>query len=161
MYHLWYLHRRASATSITTSSSTTSSARTGRATSRCATPTSPRATRRGTTPIAHLDDRDRHGVGAHLIFPNILLAANAEFFMSYAVVPDGPAECHIEVRMRAEPGADGEGLVEAARSFIDEDIDACERIQQGSARRLRVGPLAQAHEAPITEFHEQLLAMLR
>jgi choline monooxygenase len=117
---------------------------------------------RGTKAIGHLDDRDIHGVGAHLIFPNILLAANAEFFMSYAVVPLGPTESVIEVRMRAEPGADAEALIGAARSFIDEDIDACERIQQGLASpTFEVGPLAQKHEAPITEFHENVLAMLR
>jgi len=117
---------------------------------------------RGTKAIEHIDDRDRHGVGAHLIFPNILLAANAEFFMSYAVVPVCPTECRIEVRMRAEPGADGDALLAAARSFIDEDIDACERIQQGlSSPTFEVGPLAQEHEAPITEFHENVLAMLR
>jgi hypothetical protein len=112
--------------------------------------------------IGHLDDRDIHGVGAHLIFPNILLAANAEFFMSYAVVPLGPTESCIEVRMLAEPGADAEALIGAARSFIDEDIDACERIQQGLASpTFEVGPLAQKYEAPITEFHENVLAMLR
>ena len=33
---------------------------------------------RGTTAIEHLEDRDIHGVGAHLIFPNILLAAKAD-----------------------------------------------------------------------------------
>ena len=79
---------------------------------------------KGTVPIADLDERDRHGVGAHLIFPSILLAANVEFFMSYAVVPDGPTDSHIEVRIKAEPGADGEALVQAARSFVDEDVDA-------------------------------------
>jgi Rieske 2Fe-2S family protein len=117
---------------------------------------------KGTVPIAHLDERDRHGVGAHLIFPSILLAANAEFFMSYAVVPDGPTDSHVEVRIKAEPGADGAALVEAARSFIDEDVDACERIQRGlRSPTFDVGPLARTHEAPITEFHEQLLARLR
>jgi phenylpropionate dioxygenase-like ring-hydroxylating dioxygenase large terminal subunit len=117
---------------------------------------------RGTKTIEHLDDRDIHGVGAHLIFPNILLAANAEFFMSYSVVPTGPTDCRIEVRMRAERGADPEALLEASRSFIDEDIDACERIQQGLASpTFEVGPLAETHEAPITEFHQNLLAMLQ
>ena len=59
------------------------------------------------------------------------MAANAEFFMSYAVVPDGPEHSHVEIRIRAEDGADGDALVAAARSFIEEDIHACERIQAG------------------------------
>jgi len=116
----------------------------------------------GTRAIEHLDERDRLGVGAHLIFPNILLAANAEFFMSYPVVPVSARESRIEVRIRAESGADGDALLDAVRSFIDEDIAACERIQRGLASpTFDVGPLAQTHEAPITEFHEHLLAALR
>ena len=63
--------------------------------------------------------------------------------------------------MRAEPGADAAALLEAARSFIDEDIDACERIQRGlGSPTFDVGPLAQAHEAPVMRFHQHLLAML-
>jgi phenylpropionate dioxygenase-like ring-hydroxylating dioxygenase large terminal subunit len=116
---------------------------------------------RGTSVIAHLDERDRLGVGAHLVFPNVLLAANAEFFMSYAVVPVAAEQCRMEVRIRAEPGADGVALLEAARSFIDEDIVACEHIQAGlGAPGFEVGPLAQQHEAPITAFHEHVLAAL-
>jgi Rieske 2Fe-2S family protein len=116
---------------------------------------------RGTQPITHLTDRDRLGVGAHLIFPNILLAANAEFFMSYAVVPESPATSRIEVRMRAEPGADSDALLDAARSFIDEDIHACERIQAAfGSSMFEVGPLAVEHEAPITAFHEHIIAAM-
>ena len=51
--------------------------------------------------------------------------------------------------MRAEPGADADGLLAAARSFIDEDIAACERIQAALASPwFAVGPLARDHEAP-------------
>jgi phenylpropionate dioxygenase-like ring-hydroxylating dioxygenase large terminal subunit len=113
----------------------------------------------GTNEIGHLSARDRTGIGAHLIFPNILLAANAEYFMSYAVLPVDPAESRIEVRIKAEPGSDPAALVRAARSFVDEDILACERIQRGlTAPGFEVGPLARGHEAPITAFHEHVLA---
>ncbi|MBV8961427.1 MAG: hypothetical protein JO087_21905, partial [Actinobacteria bacterium] len=61
----------------------------------------------------------------------------------------------------AEAGADGDALLEAARSFIDEDIHACERIQAAMASPwFEVGPLAREHEAPITAFHEHVLAEL-
>ena len=117
---------------------------------------------RGARVIEHLDERDRLGVGAHLLFPNILMAANAEFFMTYAVVPSAPDRSTIEVRIRAEPGADGDALLEAVRTFIDEDIDACERIQAAMASPwFEVGPLAREHEAPITSFHESLLSFVR
>ena len=117
---------------------------------------------RGTRPIDHIDERDRLGVGAHLIFPNVLLASNAEFFMTYAVIPVAPDETRMEVRIRAEPGAEPGPLLDAVRSFIDEDILACERIQAAlGSPQFEVGPLAAEHEAPITAFHEHLLAAMR
>lgn len=111
--------------------------------------------------ITHLDARDRDGIGAHLIFPNILMASAAEFFITYAVIPLGPDRSRVELRARAEPGADPAALVAAARSFIDEDITACEAIQAVvRSSRFEVGPLATDHEAPIMNFHDHLLAAL-
>jgi len=115
----------------------------------------------GTVALRELDDRDRNGLGAHLVFPNTLMASNAEFFMSYAVVPEGPDRSHVEIRIRAEPDADGLSLVGAARSFIEEDVHACERIQTAlSSPWFAVGPLARTHEAPITTFQQNLLDLL-
>lgn len=114
-----------------------------------------------TVKIRHLDDRDRIGIGAHMIWPNTLLASSEEFFISYAVHPIAPNRSSIDLRVRGEHDADPVPLVAQARSFIDEDIAACEGVQAGFAsRRFRVGPLARAHEAPITRFHEHLLAVL-
>jgi Rieske 2Fe-2S family protein len=115
----------------------------------------------GTVAIRALDERDRNGLGAHLAFPNTLMASNAEFFMSYAVVPESAERSHVEIRIRAEAGADGDALVAAARSFIEEDINACERIQAAlRSPWFAVGPLAQGHEAPITAFHQNLFEFL-
>lgn len=106
-------------------------------------------------------EHDRTGLGAHLLFPNITLAVSAEFFVSYAVVPEAPDRSRVELRVRAEPGADAAVLVAAVRSFIDEDIVACERIQAALASPwFAVGPLAREHEAPIADFHANLLAAL-
>ena len=115
----------------------------------------------GTTPIAHLDARDREGLGAHLVFPNVLFAVSAELFLSYAVVPTGPTSSTVQLRVRAEPGSDGTALLAAARSFVDEDVAACERIQAAMASPwFQVGPLARDHEAPIATFHHHLLEAL-
>jgi Rieske 2Fe-2S family protein len=115
----------------------------------------------GTIAIRNLEARDRNGLGAHLVFPNTLMASNAEFYMSYAVVPDSPERSHIEIRVRAEPDADGDALVTAARSFIEEDVRACERIQSSlSSPWFEVGPLARTHEAPITRFQQNLLDLM-
>lgn len=115
----------------------------------------------GSAPIAGLTDRDRIGIGAHMLFPNTLFATESEFFMSYVARPLAPEQTVIDVRIRAEPEADVEMLVAAAKEFMLEDVAACEGIQKTvRSSRFRVGPLAQNHERPIMLFHEQLLAHL-
>jgi Rieske 2Fe-2S family protein len=111
--------------------------------------------------ISHLDERDRFGIQAHMVFPNLLVAATAEYFITYGPVPVAPDRSRIELRVRAEPGADPDVLVAAAEAFIAEDILACERVQAGIASpAFEVGPLALEHERPITTFHEHLIAAL-
>jgi len=112
----------------------------------------------GSRTIEGLDDRDRVGIGAHMIFPNVLFATEAEFFMSYVPTPVAADRCYVDVRIRAETGADAEMLIAGAKDFMLEDITACEAIQSvvGSTH-FRVGALAQRHELPITNYHEHLL----
>ena len=115
----------------------------------------------GSAPIEGLAERDRLGIGAHMLFPNTLFATESEFFISYVPVPVAANRCVIDVRVRAEPGADVESLVAAAKEFMFEDIVACEGVQAAvRSSHFRVGPLAQQHERPITNFHEQLLELL-
>jgi choline monooxygenase len=115
----------------------------------------------GTVPIAGLDDRDRHGLGAHLVFPNLMMATSAEFFATYVAVPVAPDHTRIELRVRAEPGADGDALLAATRSFIEEDISACEAVQAGvRSPWFEVGPLCRDHERPISIFHGHVLDAL-
>jgi phenylpropionate dioxygenase-like ring-hydroxylating dioxygenase large terminal subunit len=115
----------------------------------------------GSRPIEGLAERDRLGIGAHMLFPNMLFATESEFFISYPAVPVSATECKIDVRIRAEPGADVESLVAAAKEFMFEDIVACEGIQRVvKSSRFAVGPLAEHHERPITNFQSHLLAQL-
>jgi Rieske 2Fe-2S family protein len=112
-------------------------------------------------PIEHISGRDLSGVGAHAAFPNVLMASEAGYFITYAVRPTGPAHCVVDLRIRAEPGADAEGLLAGAKAFIVEDIDACEGIQSTiRSTRFGVGPMAVEHERPITLFHQHLLEVL-
>ena len=112
----------------------------------------------GTTPIRHLDQRDRNGLGAHLLFPNTMMASSAEFFATYVAHPVAPDRTRIELRIRAEEEADPAKLLRAVRSFIEEDVSACEAIQLAIASpSFTVGPLALDHEAPIAAFHHQIL----
>ena len=75
----------------------------------------------------------------------------------------GPTESVIEVRMRAEPGADADALLDARRaaSSTRTSTPANGSSRASASPTFEVGPLAQAHEAPITAFHEHVLAMLR
>ena len=58
----------------------------------------------GTTPIAHLDERDRVGLGAHLLFPSLMVATSAAFFATYQAAPVAPDRTRIELRSgRAAP----------------------------------------------------------
>ncbi len=115
----------------------------------------------GSAPIAGLEPRDQIGIGAHMLFPNTLFATESEFFMSYVAKPLAADRSVIDVRIRAEPTADVEMLVAAAKEFMLEDVSACEGIQATvRSTRFRVGPLARNHERPITLFHEHLLAEL-
>jgi Rieske 2Fe-2S family protein len=113
----------------------------------------------GTTAIAHLDDHDRLGLGAHLLFPSLMVATASEFFATYQATPLAPDRTRIDLRIRAEPDADAAALLAATLSFIEEDIHACEQVQAGLASpAFSVGPLAVDHEAPITSFHASVLA---
>jgi phenylpropionate dioxygenase-like ring-hydroxylating dioxygenase large terminal subunit len=115
----------------------------------------------GTTAIAHLNEHDRVGLGAHLLFPSLMVATSTEFFATYQAVPIAPDRTRIELRIRAESSANPEALIAATRSFIEEDIGACERVQAAlAAPAFAVGPLAVGHEAPIARFHEHLLSRL-
>ncbi|MFN3220130.1 MAG: aromatic ring-hydroxylating oxygenase subunit alpha [Acidimicrobiales bacterium] len=112
----------------------------------------------GTRQIVDLDERDRQGIGAHMLFPNILFATTAEFFASYAVTPLAPDRSLIQLRIRAHPDADGDLLAKGVRAFIDEDVAACEQIQVVlGSERFAVGPLARTHEAPILAFQDALI----
>ena len=63
------------------------------------------------------------------LFPNVLMASEAGYFITYAARPTGPDRCVVDLRIRAEPGADAEGLLAGAKAFIVEDIAACEGLQ--------------------------------
>lgn len=111
----------------------------------------------GTRPIGHLDSRDRDGLGAHLLFPTTMMASAAEFFATYVAEPLAPDHTAIHLRVRAEAGSDADALLAAVRSFIEEDVVACEAIQAAlGSPAFSVGPLAVEHEAPIAAFHESV-----
>lgn len=115
----------------------------------------------GALSISHLNRTDQMGVGAHLIFPNTMIAATAEYFATYVALPVAPERTVLELRVRAEPGADPKRVLQVLRSFIEEDIRACEGVALGlRSPAFSVGALARAHEAPILAFQAHLRSLL-
>lgn len=110
------------------------------------------------SPIRHIDERDRSGLGAHLFFPDTPMASSASFFVTYRAVAVEPELTRVEIRVLGEPENDGDELVDTVRSFIQEDLEACVRVQLAvRSQHFAIGPLAHHHERPITAFHQQLL----
>ena len=115
----------------------------------------------GVDEIAHLADRDRRGVLAHLVFPNLMMAGSAQFFATYVAHPIAPDRSVIDLRVRTEPGADAEQVTKSVLAFIEEDIHACEEVQRAvGSPMFQVGPLARTHELPIQSFQERILEVM-
>ena len=108
-------------------------------------------------PIGGLDRDEMEGIGAHLLFPNLMIVTTADLLGTYDARPTGPETTEVTLRLRAAPGTDGEPLVASVRRFLSEDIRACELLQVGArSPRFGLGPLAADHESPLVTFHEQL-----
>jgi Rieske 2Fe-2S family protein len=119
---------------------------------------------RGLPPISHLPDEERDVLRANLLFPNVPTSSSETLWMTYQVIPQGPTASTLDIRVRAEPGAemDDEGVAQLLRVLRDEDGFAVEQIQAVlRSPRFEVGPLASSHEAPITAFQRDILEFLR
>ena len=113
------------------------------------------------TPSGRAADRvpsDTDGtIGAYLLFPNLMLVTTDAYFASYDAVPVTPDRTRLTLRVRARADADADALVASIRSFMAEDVAACERMQQGTASPwFGVAALAATHEEPIRRFHAAL-----
>jgi phenylpropionate dioxygenase-like ring-hydroxylating dioxygenase large terminal subunit len=107
--------------------------------------------------LGGLSEEERTGIGAHLLFPNLMLVTTGDYFATYDAKPDGPGSCRLTLRVRSHPDADGEALVESIRSFLAEDVVACEAVQTATASPwYGVGPTALRHEEPVRRFHALL-----
>ncbi len=100
----------------------------------------------------------RHHIGAFLLFPNLMLVTTDEYFATYDAEPVAPGRTVLTLRVRSVAEADADSLVASIRSFMAEDVAACERMQRGAASPwFGVGALASTHEEPIRRFHASLL----
>ena len=109
------------------------------------------------TGLPWLPDEVRHTIGAYLLFPNLMLVTTDDYFATYDACPLAPDRTRLTLRVRAADGADADALVSSIRSFMAEDVEACERMQQGTGSPyFSVGAMAESHEEPIRRFHAAL-----
>jgi phenylpropionate dioxygenase-like ring-hydroxylating dioxygenase large terminal subunit len=107
--------------------------------------------------LGWLTPAEQYGIGAHLLFPNLMMVTTGDYFATYDAVPLTPNRTRLTLRVRSVPGAAGDELVESVRSFLAEDVAICEQLQDGvRSPRFATGPLATSHEAPIRAFHAAL-----
>jgi phenylpropionate dioxygenase-like ring-hydroxylating dioxygenase large terminal subunit len=109
--------------------------------------------------LAGLTDRERLGIGAHLLFPNLMLVTTGEYLATYDARPAGPARTDMTLRIRSTPDCDAGRLVASVRSFLAEDVNACESMQRATGSPFyEIGPTAVHHEKPVRIFHSILRA---
>lgn len=108
-----------------------------------------------------LSVQHRFGIGAHLLFPNLMIINGPRYLATYDAEPLSPDRTRITLRIRSRPGEDGGDLVHLVEQFLAEDIKACEQLQIGAAGpAFDIGALARDHEAPLGLFHDLLRADL-
>jgi len=101
------------------------------------------------------------GIGAHLLFPNLMVVTTGDYLATYDARPAGPVRTDLTLRIRSTPDADAEALVASVESFLGEDVTACESLQVGAGSPFfQVGPSAEEHEQPVRNFHSLLRSMV-
>lgn len=128
-------------------------------------PPSPNATPMTPTllPIPGISDRARHN-GAHLIFPNLTLFTGEGYFATGRVTALAADRCRMDFRALIEPGQSvsdqlQQDFLKAFRDITEvEDAGMTERLQAAvRSPAFAVGPMTQAHEAPIAHLHDAYL----
>jgi len=151
VYHLWYLHARSLAAYDHRSFSWESLGDNWWSLEPLKDRTGP------SSAFAWIPQEVQQHIGAYLLFPNLMLVTTDDYFATYDATPLGPERTRLTLRVRAGAGADADGLVASIRSFMAEDVEACERMQLGAASpHFSIGATALTHEDPIHRFHQSL-----
>jgi phenylpropionate dioxygenase-like ring-hydroxylating dioxygenase large terminal subunit len=106
------------------------------------------------TGLVGLSDADQQSIGAHLLFPNVMIVTCGAYLATYDAVPVTPERTRLTLRVRANPDADGDAMVKNISRFLSEDLEACESLQRATGSpAFRFGATARTHEAPVRSFH--------
>lgn len=107
-----------------------------------------------TAALPGLSAQNRFGIGAHLLFPNLMIINGPRYLATYDAEPLAPDRTRITLRIRSRHGEDGVEMVQMVEQFLAEDIKACEQLQVGAGSpAFAIGALARDHEAPLGLFH--------
>jgi phenylpropionate dioxygenase-like ring-hydroxylating dioxygenase large terminal subunit len=159
VYHLWYLHQRSLAAYRHTAFEWDWDGEAWWSREPLKDPAQAPAVTGGL--LASLADEERCGIGAHLLFPNLMLVTTSEYLATYDARPAGPGRTDMTLRIRSTPGCDAGRLVASVRSFLAEDVKACESMQRATRSPFyQVGPTAVHHEQPVRIFHSLLRAKM-
>ena len=106
------------------------------------------------TGLVGLSDTDQQSIGAHLLFPNLMIVTCGEYLATYDSVPVAPDRTRLTLRIRSNPNSDGDAMVKNIDRFLSEDLGACESLQRATGSpAFRFGATARTHEAPVRAFH--------
>ena len=104
-----------------------------------------------------IDSTQREGLGAHLLYPNLMIITTNNYFATYDATPIAPDRTRLTLRIRALEGTDSDAIIESISSFLSEDLVAGERLQQAAeSPAFALGPLALGHEQPLRSLHVSL-----
>lgn len=112
-------------------------------------------------------DEKWFGSGDHLLYPNLGVVSGAKFVATLKAIPLTPTASEIEIRVFGKPLVNGDPnpgeYYEEAGSSEEfsvniEDIDLCERVQEGMLSEYGgIGALANDYEQSIKYFHKKYL----
>jgi len=118
-------------------------------------------------PIPGLSERLRQN-GAHLLFPNLTLFSGEGYFATGLVTPLSPERARMRLRALVAPDQPltpelAEGVLQAFREITEvEDAGMTRRLQATvQSDAFAVGPMTMQHEAPISRFHDEYLAVFQ
>ena len=101
-----------------------------------------------------ISQSQKDSLGAHLLFPNLMIITSSNYFATYDAVPIAPNETRLTLRIRAVKDADATEIMTSIDSFLSEDLFVGERLQRAcTAPAFSLGPLAVDHEAPVRHLH--------
>ena len=111
--------------------------------------------------LAFVPEEFRTGIGAHLLFPNVMIVTAGTHLATYEAVPVAAERTRISLRIRSIADADAKELEAEIRAFLSEDVEACEQMQVATGSpSFGFGPLAVHHEEPVRRFHSALFDRL-